>query len=195
MPLPPDVVITPTPTRGSEGDARRAPVAINAPASRRWSIVATLATPTRVSAASTTSSPEVSAPVCDAAARAPASLLPAFTATVGTAADALARAAKSVTDSRYNKRPETWSSYASAAATSSAVTSASLPVVTAMPTGSSRSSPNDSAPNPSAPDWLTSAREPAGSGVLSEENTGLNVAMTASAPPTEPMQLGPSKRM
>ncbi|CAB4735071.1 unannotated protein [freshwater metagenome] len=89
----------------------------------------------------------------------------------------------------------TASSAARQAATSAAVTSASLPVVTAMPIGTPRSIASESAPNPSAPDWLTRAIEPAGAGVDSEENTGLNVAMTEPAPPTEPMQFGPTMRM
>ena len=92
-------------------------------------------------------------------------------------------------------RPLTPGSAASSAATSAAVTSASLPVVIAAPIGTPRSRASESAPNPRAPDWLTRPMDPAGRGVDSDENTGLNVAMTAASPPTEPMQLGPTSRM
>ncbi|CAB4872590.1 unannotated protein [freshwater metagenome] len=147
------------------------------------------------SAESTTLSADASAPVCEAAAFAPASLRPALTTAIGFIAAALASALMSLSDSMYISTASTEGSSTNCAATSTAVISASLPVVTAIPIGTPRSSPNESAPKPSAPDWLTSAILPAGIGVAVEENTGLKVANTRAGPPTAPMQLGPTSRM
>ena len=147
IPLPPEVVTIPI-----RFPSMRAPVANSAPASSNASISATRAMPACRSAESTTLSADASAPVCEAAAFAPASLRPAFTTAIGFTAAALASALMSPNDSMYISTASIDGSSTSLAATSTAVTSASLPVVTAMPIGTPRSIPKESAPKPSAPD-------------------------------------------
>ena len=147
MPLPPDVVTIPIPLPGI-----RAPVAKRAPASSSASRSATRAIPACLSAESTTLSAEARAPVWEAAALAPASLLPAFTTAIGFSSAAPAKAPISPNDSMYMSTASTLGSSTNCTATSRAVTSASLPVVTAIPIGTPRSIPKDRAPKPSAPD-------------------------------------------
>ncbi|CAB4693731.1 unannotated protein [freshwater metagenome] len=109
------------------------------PASKRCSTSSTRTAPLALIAASITRSSVASAPVCEAAACAPATDRPDFKTAVGFAEAILASADTSARDSAYIKIASTLVSVANSIATSSAVTSASFPVVTTTPIGKLRS--------------------------------------------------------
>ena len=138
IPLPPDVVII----------ATRLPVietllAKILPASSRCSTSSTRTAPDELIAASITRSSVASAPVCEAAASAPAADLPDFKIAVGFLPAISRSAVMSARDSAYIKIASTFLSSARVAATSKAVTSASFPVVTTNPIGRLRSTASE----------------------------------------------------
>ena len=130
IPLPPDVVIIAT--RFPDIETLLAKIL---PASSKCSTSSTRTAPEELIAASITRSSVARAPVCDAAASAPAADLPDFNIAVGFFAAISRSAVTSARDSAYINIASTFLSSAKDAATSSAVTSASLPVVTTNPIG------------------------------------------------------------
>ena len=180
---------------GAAGAVDLARAAKASPTSSSSSTSSTRTIPHCRSAASTTRSVEASAPVCDAAARWPASDRPALRTATGFPVAARARSrSMSVSDSTYASTPWQSSRRASSSMTSSAVMSASLPVLTTQPSPSPRSKARLTAPYPSAPLWVTNARVPGTSAVEAPLNSGEKDATSPDATPTAPIVLGPNSR-